>query len=172
MGLDIYIYIKHLFTLQISIRMMNEEDVQQGEQRVNPGRLRPCTLRDECQHLFLTVLSQHPFLETFYYGPTLPNAVRCPQGQKGIRLANTLARLNTEDFHIRNGSLGRPWSENTVEAARLRLFAQYALPGNGNMSEECCAVMENIFESANAIRRVDDGDAEQQAAANDARYVI
>jgi hypothetical protein len=128
---DIFIPFRFIFP-------MNEEAVvQQVEQRLNLRRLRPCTLHNECQHLFLTVLSQHPFIETFYYGSTLPNQVRCPAGQKGIRLTNALARLNTDDFHRRNGSLGRPWSEATIEVARLRLFAQYALPEHGNMTAEC-----------------------------------
>ena len=127
---------------------MNEEAVvQQVEQRLNLRRLRPCTLHNECQHLFLTVLSQHPFIETFYHGSTLPNQVRCPAGQKGIRLTNALARLNTE-----------------------HLFAQYALPEHGNMTAECCAIIEVIFESAHAIRRVDEGGAESQAMANDAMF--
>ena len=76
-------------------------------------------------------------------------------------MANALARLNTDDFHRRNGSLGRPWSEETT---------QYTLPEHVNMTAECCAIIEFIFESAHAICRVDEGDAEAHAIANDARF--
>ena len=82
----------------------------------------PCSLQRNCQHLFLTLLSREPFTDAFYYSSFLPNGIRPPNGLKQVKVTNALARLNTIEFHDRNGTVGRLWTEVTMEATRLHLF--------------------------------------------------
>ena len=75
----------------------------------------PCVLSPSCQLLFFFSLMSHPFDVAFYYGELIPTPCRVPNGVKARRQANALARINTADFHIRNNSIGRLWTLNTME---------------------------------------------------------
>ena len=133
-----------------------------------PRRNLPCSLQMNCRHLFSTLLSLEPFIETFYYGASLPNGFRPPHGLKEVRVANALARLNTEEFHVRNRSEGRVWSEATMEAARSRMFEEYRQVGHENLNVDCQEIIQVILNAAEAIRLVDENN---QAAVNQANEV-
>ena len=92
----------------------------------------PYVLSPNCYLLFLDSLMNHPFDESFYYGENMSTPCRVPNGVKAIRTANALARINVADFHMRNGSVGRLWTLNTMENLRRRLFDMYGDDKHGD----------------------------------------
>jgi hypothetical protein len=134
-----------------------------------PRRNLPCSLQRNCQHLFLTLLSREPFTDAFYYSSFLPNGIRPPNGLKQVKVTNALARLNTIEFHDRNGTVGRLWTEVTMEATRLRLFNEYFQEHHGTLDEDCQQVIQVILNAHNAIRAVDQDNHVAQEHANEAR---
>ena len=71
---------------------------------------------------FLTMLSHHPFIDTFYYSDKVTNPYPVPHGQKNIRVNSALTHLNIEKFHQRNGTTGRRWTEDTLVSAQREIF--------------------------------------------------
>jgi len=49
----------------------------------------------------------------------MPTPCRVPKGVKAIRAANALVRINVADFYMRNGSVGRLWTLNTMENSNV-----------------------------------------------------
>jgi hypothetical protein len=118
-------------------------------------------MKDDLILYFFTLLSHHPFIDTFYYSNKVTNPYPVPHGQKNIRVNNALTRLNIEEFHQRNGTAGRRWTEDTLESARREIFRRYEAPNHGLLSEECCQLMDRILLDIDAIR---DAQAGEQAA--------
>ena len=129
----------------------------------------PCVLSPNCQLLFLTSLMSHPFDDAFYNGEYMPILCRVPNGVKAIRTANALTRINTFEFHTRNGTVGRLWTLNTMENTRRRLFNMFADVRHGGLDEDTCRCIERIMEASEAIRVGDIGNQDNQRVANMAR---
>jgi hypothetical protein len=131
-------------------------------------RNQPVTLMmtDDNILFFLTLLTRHPFIETFYYSNKLSDPFPVPHGQKNVRISNALNRLNIEEFHLRNGSVGRRWTEDTIEAARKEIFRRYESDNHGGLNEECCQILDRVMLDIEAIRIVHNGElvAQEQAA--------
>jgi len=71
---------------------------------------------------------------------------------KAIRTANAPARINVADFYMRNGSVGRLWTLNTMENSIRRLFDMYADDRLGGLDEDTCRCIERMIEASEEIR--------------------
>ena len=123
----------------------------------------PCVLSPNCQLLFLVSLMSHPL--TYYYDELMPTPCRIPNGVKARRQANALARINTTDFHIRNNSIGRLWTLNSMENARHRIFDIFAEDRHGGLDDDICQCITRMIEASVEDR----GNEANQRAANNAR---
>jgi hypothetical protein len=129
-------------------------------------------MNDDIIHYFLTLLTHHPFIDTFYYSNKVTNPFPVPHGQKNVRVSNALMRLNVEEFHLRNGTVGRRWTEDTMESARREIFRRFESENHGGLNEECCQIMDQIMLDIDAIRVAQVGEQAAEEAAAQARYTL
>jgi len=139
-----------------------------NHRRNNPIRIN--VNDDEIVILFLNLLCREPFLETFYFADAVAPPIPIPHGKKGTRQRAALARLNSDEFHLRNHSGDRRFTDVTLEITRIEIFRKYHEPNHGNMNVDCCLLIENILHQINQIRQEQNQHQLVQEEAVQARY--
>ena len=114
-----------------------------NHRRNNPIRIN--VNDDEIVMLFLNLLCREPFLETFYFADAVAPPIPIPHGQKGTRQRAALARLNSDEFHLRNHSGDRRFTDVTLEITRIEIFRKYHEPNHGNMNVDCCLLIKIFY---------------------------